>query len=69
MTVAAGGESVDLIALNMGNPQAIILGALPDDERFHRIGAALERHPSFPEGTNVIQDFRPTAATTAAAKK
>lgn len=53
MSVAVGAESVDVVALNMGNPQAISLGPLPDDERFHRIGAALERHPSFPEGTNV----------------
>src|SRR4029077_3043156 len=51
--VAVGAESVDLVALNMGNPQAIILGPLPGDELFHRIGSGLERHPSFPEGTNV----------------
>ena len=37
----------------MGNPQAIILGPLPDDERFNRLGAALEHHRLFPEGTNV----------------
>jgi diaminopimelate epimerase len=53
MTVAVGAESVDVVALNMGNPQAILLGPLPDDDRFHRIGSALERHASFPEGTNV----------------
>jgi diaminopimelate epimerase len=53
MTVAVGAEPVDLVALNMGNPQAIILGPLPGDERFERLGAGLERHPSFPEGTNV----------------
>ena len=52
-SVAVGAESVDLVALNMGNPQAIILGPLPEDDRFHRLGSALERHPSFPEGTNV----------------
>ena len=31
----------------------MILGPLPEDDRFHRLGAALERHPAFPQGTNV----------------
>jgi diaminopimelate epimerase len=53
VSVAVGDESVDLITLNIGNPQAIILGPLPGDDRFQRVGAALERHQSFPEGTNV----------------
>ena len=26
---------------------------LPDDERFARLGAAIERHQTFPEGTNL----------------
>jgi diaminopimelate epimerase len=52
-TVDVGSESVDLVVLNMGNPQAIVLGELPDDATFRRIGATLERHASFPEGTNV----------------
>jgi len=49
----AGGEAVEGIALNIGNPQFIVLGPLPDDERFNRVGAALERHSHFPEGTNI----------------
>ena len=49
----AGGETVDLIVLSIGNPQAVVLGPLPDDERFARLGAALERHEAFPQGTNV----------------
>jgi diaminopimelate epimerase len=49
----AGGESVDLIVMDFGNPQTIILGPLPDRERFARLGAALERHEAFPAGTNV----------------
>jgi diaminopimelate epimerase len=53
VSIAVGAESVDLVTLNMGNPQAIILGPLPGDDRFQRLGAALERHQSFPEGTNV----------------
>jgi diaminopimelate epimerase len=52
-TLTAGGESVQLAVLNMGNPQAVLLGPLPDDERFMRLGAAIERHPVFPGGTNL----------------
>jgi diaminopimelate epimerase len=51
--VDAGGETVEAITLNMGNPQLIVLGTLPGDERFERLGSALERHPRFPDGTNV----------------
>ena len=52
-SVSVGGESIDLVVLNMGNPQAIVLGPIPDDERFRRVGSTLERHQTFPEGTNV----------------
>lgn len=49
----AAGESVEAIVMNFGNPQCIVLGAQPTDERFHRLGAALEKHPFFPDATNV----------------
>jgi diaminopimelate epimerase len=52
-TIHAGGEEIAVIALDIGNPQCLILGPLPGDDRFHRLGAALEHHPAFPEGTNV----------------
>jgi diaminopimelate epimerase len=51
--LSAGGETVTVSTLSMGNPQCVLLGPLPDDERFVRLGPALERHPSFPSGTNV----------------
>lgn len=52
--LAAGGETLDAVVLNIGNPQLLVLvDELPDDERFHRLGAALEWHTQFPEGTNV----------------
>ena len=41
------------VVLDMGNPQCVILGPLPAEPRFQLIGAALERHELFPEGTNV----------------
>lgn len=53
LRLEAGGETIDGIALNMGNPQFIVLGAIPDDHRFNRLGAALEHHPAFPNGTNI----------------
>ena len=52
-TMAAGGESLDVVLLHMGNPQCVVLGPVPDDERFRRLGAALERHSMFPHGANV----------------
>lgn len=52
-SLAAAGETLRVSVLSMGNPQCVVLGTLPDDERFARLGPALERHPAFPEGTNV----------------
>ena len=53
VSLMAGGETVDAVTLNMGNPQCVLLGPLPEDERFRRLGPALERHSAFPDGTNV----------------
>jgi len=52
-TVSAGGEDVLLSAFSVGNPQCVVLGPLPSDERFERLGPMLERHAEFPHGTNV----------------
>jgi diaminopimelate epimerase len=49
----AAGERLSLVVLNVGNPQCIVLGALPAEDRFRRLGAALERHAMFPERSNV----------------
>jgi diaminopimelate epimerase len=51
--LSAAGETVAVSVLSMGNPQCVLLGPLPDDDRFARLGPALEHHPSFPNGTNV----------------
>jgi diaminopimelate epimerase len=51
--IGAGGETLDAVVLNIGNPQLVVLGPLPDDERFRRLGAALEHHERFPAGTNI----------------
>jgi diaminopimelate epimerase len=51
--VLAAGDPLQLVVMDFGNPQCVLLGELPSDERFRRLGAALERHRMFPEGTNV----------------
>jgi diaminopimelate epimerase len=53
LTLSAAGEDVLVSAFSVGNPQCVILGPLPDDARFARLGPALERHAAFPQGTNV----------------
>jgi diaminopimelate epimerase len=51
--VAAAGETLRLAVMDLGNPQAVLLGRLPDQERFQRLGSSLEHHARFPEGTNI----------------
>jgi len=53
VTLDAAGEAVEAVVMNFGNPQCIILGPQPTDEAFHRLGAVLEKHPFFPDATNV----------------
>lgn len=47
------GETVTASVLSVGNPQCVILGPLPDQARFDRLGPALSTHAMFREGTNV----------------
>jgi diaminopimelate epimerase len=51
--VTVAGERLRLAVMTFGNPQCVILGPLPDEARFARLGPALERHEMFPERTNV----------------
>jgi diaminopimelate epimerase len=52
-SIAAAGVTLDVAIMDMGNPQLVVLGDLPDDDRFRTLGAALERHELFPLRTNV----------------
>jgi diaminopimelate epimerase len=52
-TIDVAGESVTASVLEVGNPQCIVLGPLPDADRFNRLGPALATHSMFPAGTNV----------------
>ena len=53
VTVPVPGETLIATVLWMGNPQCVVLGPLPDADRFHRLGPALATHAMFPAGTNV----------------
>jgi diaminopimelate epimerase len=47
------GETITASVLRLGNPQCVILGPLPDVERFNNLGSAISTHRMFPSGTNV----------------
>jgi diaminopimelate epimerase len=51
--ITAGGETLRMAVMDFGNPQAVLLGPLPDRERFARLGSSLEHHQMFPAGTNI----------------
>ena len=50
----AGGESLAVTCVSMGNPHcSVFLDQLPPRFDWRAVGAAIERHPSFPRRTNV----------------
>jgi diaminopimelate epimerase len=51
--ITAGGEKLGIAVMDFGNPQAVLLGPLPDRERFTRLGSSVEHHRMFPAGTNI----------------
>jgi diaminopimelate epimerase len=51
--LVAVGEKLHVVVMTFGNPQAVVLGPLPDDGRFQRLGPAIEHHEMFPARTNV----------------
>jgi diaminopimelate epimerase len=53
VTISVDDDELGAVVLNMGNPQCVLLGPLPDEAQFNRLGRALEHHPTFPEGTNI----------------
>ena len=53
LPIEVAGHPIDPVVLDMGNPQCVLLGPLPAEQPFRQIGAALEHHAMFPEGTNV----------------
>ncbi len=53
LRLAVDGESVDLLALSMGNPHAVVRVDALDDGSFERLAPRLSMHPVFPEGCNI----------------
>lgn len=53
VSATADGEPLQIAVMTFGNPQCVVLGPLPDEARFRRLGPALERHALFPNRTNV----------------
>ncbi len=51
--LAVAGDDLDVVTLGVGNPQCVRLEPELAESRLLRYGPALERHPAFPEGTNV----------------
>ncbi|MEW6166439.1 MAG: diaminopimelate epimerase [Pseudomonadota bacterium] len=49
----AGGDTVEIGALSMGNPHAVLLVDDVDSAPVAGIGAALQAHPAFPQSVNV----------------
>lgn len=51
--VHVGEQTVNISAVSMGNPHAVLLVADTDSAPIAELGAALESHPRFPERVNV----------------
>jgi diaminopimelate epimerase len=52
-TLEVGGEALPVVTLRVGNPQCVAIEPALSVDRMHRLGALLEHHEAFPEGTNV----------------
>ena len=46
------GEHIEIAAVSMGNPHAVLEVASVDDPRVQRLGPAITAHPRFPRGVN-----------------
>ena len=51
-TIDIGGETVEVIPVSVGNPHAVIRRE-PERGELRRLGPRVERHPRFPDRTNV----------------
>lgn len=52
-TLDVGGEALRVVTLRVGNPQCVAVEPSLSLARTNRLGALLEHHEAFPEGTNV----------------
>ncbi len=52
-TLNVGGELVNITAVNVGNPHAVIFTDNIQNIKLNEIGPLIENHPAFPQKTNV----------------
>lgn len=52
-TIDVDGETIDIAALSMGNPHALLVVANVETAPVPTLGPAIESHPDFPEHVNV----------------
>ncbi len=52
-SVPVGDDTLPLVTLWMGNPQAVWLVDALDSREMLRVGAALQQHPAFPDAVNL----------------
>ncbi|MCI0546249.1 MAG: diaminopimelate epimerase [Candidatus Rokubacteria bacterium] len=48
-----GGETLAVTAVSVGNPHCVVFTDRLDEAEVRRLGPAIERHPAFPNRTNV----------------
>ena len=53
MTIDTPAGSVQAALVSVGNPHAVVFGGRVDSRRAMELGPHIERHPMFPERTNV----------------
>ncbi len=53
VSLSTHSQAVDVWTCELGNPHAVLRYAALDDAPIATLGAAIERHPYFPEGVNV----------------
>lgn len=51
--IRVGEEVIEIAAVSMGNPHAVLLTESVDEAEIARLGPAIERHERFPEHANV----------------
>ncbi|MCD6309989.1 MAG: diaminopimelate epimerase [Candidatus Eremiobacteraeota bacterium] len=51
--ITSRGKKFEVYALSVGNPHCVIFCELPGDDEFLVMGPSLEKHPVFPNNTNV----------------
>jgi diaminopimelate epimerase len=52
-SLEVGGQTLTVTAVSVGNPHCVVFTERLDEEETRRLGPLIERHPAFPNRTNV----------------